>query len=637
MNLSLILNKNFTTQFNKMSEKYGEEFEKINGFSEDNFNLSHFIDHFIDSQNNADATIDANANVQGKDISNLINEIPKPYLKLLSYNKLFYELQKKYGYKRATQWLEASWKGDIFDHNSSDISFRPYCWNYDLTDLAKKGMYFIENIKTGPAKHLTTFADHVLETVSWVSNRTSGGCGLANVLMWFFWFWKNDVDNNYYTKDPIYYRDQIFQKFIFDCNMPYLRITQCAYTTISIFDRIYCEEMFGGFIYPDGKMFIDYIDEFIEFEKAFMNKMEEMREENIYTFPVITYSLVYRDNKFQDEEFAHWCSDRNIKYGDANFLVSSSTSSTAACCRLLNDTSKVQGFVNSIGGGDVGIGSLCVETLNLAGLAYQSKTKEEFFEKLNETTRLIIDVNDTIRHIITRNIEKGLLPNYSLGLINIKAQMCTIGCNGIAEAVKYFDGIQYDDFGCASYTDEGLQFAIDILDKINEIKDSYHFDYAINVEQCPMENGAVKLAAKNKLLYNSEEYITGNQWMPLKEKATIKERCRLAGALDSKVGGGCILHCQLESPFTSSEQAWKVLNYMAAQGVVYFAFNLKIGVDNSGHTFTSKKCPICGDSPIETYSRVVGYMTRTKSWSEMRQREYQERDWMKLDADLILN
>lgn len=273
--------------------------------------------------------------------------------------------------------------------------------------------------------------------------------------------------------------------------MPYLRITQCAYTTVSIFDRIYCEEMFGGFEYPDGKFFIDYIDEFIEFEKAFMNKMETMRTENVYTYPVLTYSLVFRDGKFLDEEFAKWCCERNMTYGDANFLVSSSTASMASCCRLLNDTSEVRGFVNSIGGGNVGIGSLSVETINLAGLAYQSKTKQEFFDKLIETTKLVIDVNDTIRDIIKRNVEKGLLPNYTYGLIDIKAQMSTIGVNGVAEAVKHFNGIQYDEIGNAYYTEEGTLFASNILDKINAIKDSYNFDYAINCEQCPKIYGAI--------------------------------------------------------------------------------------------------------------------------------------------------
>ncbi len=68
--------------------------------------------------------------------------------------------------------------------------------------------------------------------------------------------------------------------------MPYLRVQQTAYSNISIYDRVYCEEMFGGFIYPDGKLFVDYIEDFIEFEKAFLEKFSEMRETNVFTYPV---------------------------------------------------------------------------------------------------------------------------------------------------------------------------------------------------------------------------------------------------------------------------------------------------------------------------------------------------------------
>ena len=169
MNINLKLDKSFTTQFNRLTEKYGDEMLKLNGFAENNLNLSGFVDNFIDSENTANSTIDANANVQSKDIVNLINEIPKPYLKLLGYNKLFYEMNKRYGYQRACEMLEAEWKGDVFIHNSSDISFRPYCFNYDLEKLATQGMFFISNIRTNPAKHLSTFCDHLLEFISWVN------------------------------------------------------------------------------------------------------------------------------------------------------------------------------------------------------------------------------------------------------------------------------------------------------------------------------------------------------------------------------------------------------------------------------------------------------------------------------------
>lgn len=618
-----------------MCEKYGEDFEKLNGFSENNFNLQEFINHFIDQKNTANTTIDANANVQSKDIVNLVGEISKPYMKLLGYNKVFYEMQKKYGFDRAKQFFESDWKGDIFTHNAQDISFRPYCFNYDLQDLATKGMFFIENVKTEPAKHLSTFCDHLLEFISWASNRQSGATGVANALMWLFWFWKNDVEQEHYIKQPEYYRDQCFQKVIFDLNMPYLRINQCAYTNFSFYDRTYCEEMFGGFVYPDGKMFIDYVDEFIEFQKAFLTKFSKMRETNVFTFPVLTFCLVYRNGKFEDEEFARWASKHNMKWADANFLLAPDTTSAASCCRLLSDTTKLKGVMNSIGGSSLDIGSVSVVTLNIAGLAYQSANIKDFFDLLIEKTKLVIDVNDVIRGIIKRNIEKGLLSNYDCGLMKLDRQFSTIGINGLWEAAKHFNLAKEDEFGYWDYTEEGLNFASEILDKINAVKDSYNFDYSINIEQVPGENMAIKIAKKNQLLYGSTEYITGNQWIALKDKATLKARTKAAGILDNKCGGGCITHIQIDAPFNSEEQAWNMLNYIAEQKVVYFAFNLKINIDKNNHTFTSKTCPICGEDPVDTYQRIVGYLVPTKSWSDGRKQELLDRHSLNLNDEVV--
>ena len=640
MDIKLKLDKNFTTQFNRLKEKYGEEMLVINGFAENNLNLSGFIDNFVDSENTANATIDANANVQTKDIVNLVNEIPKPYLKLLGYNKLFYEMNKKYGYQKACDMLDSEWKGDIFIHNSSDISLRPYCFNYDLEQLATKGMFFINNLVTRPAKHLSTFCDHLLEFISWVSNRQSGAAGIANALMWMYWFWKNDVSNNHYIKSPEYYRDQCFQKFIFDLNMPYLRIAQCSYTNISIYDRTYCKEMFGGFIYPDGMMFIDCIEEFIDFQKAFMTLLSSMREENLYTYPVLTYCLVYRNNQFEDEEMARWASKHNMRWADANFLMSPDTTSAASCCRLLSaitdlKENKLHGVMNSIGGSSLDIGSVVVTTLNLAGYAEQAHTIDDFFNILTDKTKLVIEVNDVARNIIERNVDKGLLPNYSYGLMKFNRQFNTIGINGLWEAAKKFGYAVQDEFGYWDYTTDGLEFASRVLDVINDVKDEYDFDYSINIEQTPMENGAIKVAKKNAILYGTNDYITGNQWIALKDKATIQARTRAAGILDNKCGGGCISHIQIDSPFTNEEQAWTLLNYIASQGVIYFAFNLKINTDDQHHSFTTKVCPQCGSEATDTYQRCVGYLVPTKSWSEGRKRELTERDWMNLN-DVIL-
>ena len=223
MNISVKLSKNFTTAFNKMQEKYGEEFARLNGFSDEILSYTDFISNFIDAETVADASVDGNANVGHKDIVTLLNEMPKPHQKLLAFNKIYYEINKKYGFKTANDWLENEWNKSLYLHDANTSTFKPYCYAYDLKELAEKGLFFIDNFNAEPPKHLGTFIDFVKEFISYNSNRTSGACGLPNLIPYMYYFWSRDVKNNYYTKDPISYAKQHIQRFIYAVNQPCVR------------------------------------------------------------------------------------------------------------------------------------------------------------------------------------------------------------------------------------------------------------------------------------------------------------------------------------------------------------------------------------------------------------------------------
>lgn len=94
MNINIKTKKNFQTQFNKMAEAYGEEFLKLQGLNDEKLSFTDFIDGFIDADNVANASVDANANIAQKDIVTLLSEMSKPHQKLLAFNKLYYELNK---------------------------------------------------------------------------------------------------------------------------------------------------------------------------------------------------------------------------------------------------------------------------------------------------------------------------------------------------------------------------------------------------------------------------------------------------------------------------------------------------------------------------------------------------------------
>ena len=106
MNVGIKLNRNFVIAYNKMQKKYGTDLARLNGFSDEQLSYTDFIDNFIDKNTVADASIDGNANVGHKDIVTLMNEMSKPHSKLLAFNKIYYELDKKYGRKTAEEWLE---------------------------------------------------------------------------------------------------------------------------------------------------------------------------------------------------------------------------------------------------------------------------------------------------------------------------------------------------------------------------------------------------------------------------------------------------------------------------------------------------------------------------------------------------
>ena len=640
MEIALKLSKDFERCLEDLKKKYGEDFEYINGLHPSQLDFSEFIDNFVSKDTLADASIDPNANANNKDIRSFMTEKGKSEDKLFGLDKIFRTIKKQWGLRTAKQWLEQEFSKGFYLNDSTTASYFPYCWANDLTRLANEGLFFLKNYNHEAPKHLTTYFDDVIEFTSFLSNRQSGAVGLPNVLIWAWYFWKKDCEDGYYMKNPDYYLRQQFQKFIYRLNQPFLRIDQSAFTNISVFDRPYLESLFGGVEFPDGTFAIDHIEDLIECQKVFMEVVSDIRETNMFTYPVLTYSLLYQDNKFVDESFARWCSNHNIKWSDSNFFVSDNVGVLSNCCRLLSDTKKLDAFINSIGGTALSVGSCRVSTINLVRIAYESKmNKKKYLEILRDRTTLNCKALYSMRHILKRNIEKGLLPNYQDGAVEFDKQFCTIGGIGMYEVMDLFGLINTDELGNKSYSDEAVEFATDILDTINNVKDNFECDFSFNVEMIPAENCAGVICTADNLLYEQNKYfIYSNQWIPLSEQCTIQEKCRLGHLFDAKCGGGCIAHINIENRFANEDMAWDMLNYVASHGVIYFAFTTKISVCKDKHAFIgTQSCPVCGEPVADTYARVVGFYTPVSSYQKIRKKEFDKRKWLDvLSKDKIL-
>ena len=646
MEINIRLSKNFTTQYNKLQAEFGTEMAEINGFGDGQLSYTDFISNFIDENVVADSSIDGNSNVSHKDIVTLLNEMPKPHRKLLAYNKIYYEIQKKYGFKAANEWLRMEWIGQLYMHDADTSTFKHYCFAYDLKDLAEKGLYFLGNqFNAKPAAHLTTFVDFVKEFISFASNRSSGAVGLPNLIPYMFYFWNKDVESNYLgIKDSGYaekYARQNFQRFIYAVNQPYVRDgSQSAFTNTSVFDHPYFEALFGGSEFPDGTFMIDYEEEIIEFQKWYMETMASIRHENMFTFPVSTISLLRQDGKFVDEEFADWAIKHNMEWSDSNLFVDDSVNSLSNCCRLKSDIRDL-GYFNSIGGTALKVGSVKVSTINLARIALDTNSEEEYLEELKHRAVVNLRALDVVRHIIRRNVEKGLLPNFSYGLVDFTYLYNTIGFIGIYETMKKFGYTYEDELGNTFYTEAASAFGEKIFKTMRETADQFiidqECDYKINTEQIPGESAAAKLMKKDKFFYPDATIydlpLYGNQFMPLGIQSTLQERVRVQALFDGYCNGGSILHANIDSPFNSYDKARRMVEYIADAGVTYFAFNTKIQACENNHAFYGTTCPVCGKPIATEYTRVVGFYTPIKTWSKDRRAEYTMRRWERVNTN----
>ena len=656
MEINIRLGKNFTTQYNKLQAEFGTDIARINGFDDGQLSYTDFIDNFIDETTVADASIDGNSNVSHKDIVTLLSEMPKPHRKLLAFNKIYYEYQKKYGFKSANEWLRMEWMGKLYMHDGDTSTFKHYCFAYDLKDLAEKGLYFLgDNFNAKPPRHLITFVDFVKEFIGYASNRSSGAVGLPNLIPYMFYFWKKDIEKDYLglasSHNEINYAKQNFQRFIYAVNQPYVRDgQQSAFTNTSVFDRPYFEALFGGSEFPDGTFMIDYEDEIMEFQKWYMEVMAEIRSENMFTFPVSTISLLRKEGEFdldtldayEDKEYAEWAIRHNMKWSDSNIFQDTSVSSLSNCCRLKSDIRDL-GYFNSIGGTALKVGSVKVSTINLARIALDTQTKEEYLEELKHRTLVNVRALDVVRNIIKRNVEKGLLPNFSYELVDFGHLYNTIGFIGIYETMKRFGYTREDEFGNVYYTEEASQFGKEIFDTMRGVADEFikeeGVDYMINTEQIPGESAAAKLMKKDKFFYPDADIydlpLYGNQFIPLGIKTTLQERVRIQAMFDGFCNGGSILHANIDAPFDSFEKALRMTNYIAQQGVTYFAFNTKIQACEENHAFYGTTCPVCG-KPISTeYTRVVGFYTPVKTWTKERTKEYGMRRWININKEAV--
>jgi ribonucleoside-triphosphate reductase len=253
---------------------------------------------------------------------------------------------------------------------------------------------------------------------------------------------------------------------------------------------------------------------------------------------------------------------------------------------------------------------------------------EDFMNILEYRVDMCHDILDIHRKLLTDLIADGRQPLYSYGFMRLERQFNTVGFIGLYEALEMQ--------GFDITTEAGSAKAMEILNRINDMnaKRSQKTGNMYNLEQTPGESAAVTFAKKDKLQFSDAKYkLYSNQYIPLSHTAGLSDRIIAQGKFDKSVGGGSILHINVDEDLTPG-QVEKLIRFSAESGVVYFAINLSICKCLScGKTFTGRydKSP-CHQADVQRFLRIVGYLTPVETWSEARREEYKLRQFYGSDV-----
>ena len=635
-------NNDFVELLFDLKEKYGEKIFEIHGIGDRNLDITQFPKDFYNKSTKsvASVSIDDNANVGAKDISQYTYERFKPQQKLNSIYLLYKWIKKFFSKKDARIAIERIISGDIFVNDLTDVE-KPYCYAIDLNNLLINGMDFYDGktISIQPPTRSDSFIQQVIQSTAFISNQIMGAIAYPSFFPILDKFYRAEYGEDYIErfnedKEMSYKIRNQFQNLIYSFNFPF-RGNQSSFTNLSVLDRGFAHALFDGYIFGDDCREPN-IDSAVELSKKFFEYFVEINnKEGVFTFPVMTLATsLDENNEYQDEDIIDWISEVNHEKSIGN-IFQSKPNSFCSCCRLKNELDKMNelnsaGKINSFGASSsLSIGSHRVCGINLPRLAIKEQENPNQLDEIMDSVHKILYAH---RQLIKERIELGVLPLYTKGWMDINRQYSTVGLIGGYEYVK--------NKGLSILTQEGSDALMNIMKKIEskilEYQESE--DGCIyNIESIPGESQAVKLCDIDKLLgyCDSKTKLYSNQYVSLMDECSIYNRMKTQGIFDSVTSGGAIMHCSYKDGKPLTKEQYKKIILMAKDlHNEYFAINYVYVQCAKGHRSIGEKdtCEICGSPIIAHYQRVVGFITCVEVWNPVRRDyEYKRRTSVKVD------
>ncbi len=524
---------------------------------------------------------------------------------------------------------EAHVKGYFHIHDLSNAVIG-YCAGWSLKKLLEMGFGGIPNkVDCKPAKHLNTVIHQMVNYIGCLQMEFAGAQAFSSVDTLLAPFVRTDKLSFKETK-------QCIQQLVFSLNIPSRWGSQYPFSNLT-FDWVVPEDMkddktiVGGkkqdFTYGDCQKEMDTIN------KAFLEVMfEGDAKGRVFTFPIPTYNLT--KNFDWDSENANLLFEVTAKYGLPYFMnyIGSDLdpkSIRAMCCRLNLDQNQLMKRPGGMWGPGDATGSVGVVTINMNRPGYESKTKEEFFEKLGYYMTLAKNSLEIKRVMVERNLKNGLMPFTKIYLGTFKNHFSTIGLCGMNECCLNFLGKDIS-------TDEGTEFTIETLnfmrDKLVEFQEETGNLY--NLEATPAESTAYRLARLDKKMYpdiitagDKEPYLTNSTQLPVDKTDDAIEAIEHQNKIQNLYTGGTIFHTFMGEKMSSGESCKALVKKIASNTQLpYFTITPTFSIcpEHGYIVGEHPKCAECG-AETEVYSRIVGYYRPIKQWNNGKKEEFKDR------------
>lgn len=391
------------------------------------------------------------------------------------------------------------------------------------------------------------------------------------------------------------------------------------------------------FTYGDCKKEMDMVN------KAFIEVMVEGDADGRgFQYPIPTYSIT-KDFDWSPSENLKLLFEMSAKYGIpyfSNYVNSDMEPSDirSMCCRLRLDLTELARKNGGFFGSGESTGSIGVVTINLPKMAYESKSEEEFYDKLDNIMDIVARSLDIKRKVCTELLESGFFPYTKRYLGHFNNHFSTFGVVGMNEAGLNARWLRAD------MTDKRTQeWAEDILNHMRKRLIKYQQEYGclFNLESTPAESTAYRFAKHDKERYpdiktandNGTPYYTNSTNLPVGCTADVFEALDVQDGLQILYNSGTVFHTYLGERLYDWESAAKLIKAICMNyrlPYITLSPTYSICTEHGYIVGEHPTCPHCGKK-TEVYSRITGYYRTVQNWNDGKAQEFKDRQEYKIN------